>query len=214
MDQPTLAYVPYGKIVATGVSAEEYMSRYAADHYEWVRGYVIQMSPSSLRHQRRLQYLEDVLKAYFALNPIGQVITETFVMRLDSTQSRREPDLMVVLNDNSGELTDTAMIGPADICIEVVSPESATRDYGEKYTEYEAGGVAEYWIIDPQREQCRFHRLGEDGFYKQIDLDNEHYTTPLLPKLVVDVPTLWQDPLPNYFQIGEAVKKMFKGSST
>jgi Uma2 family endonuclease len=121
---------------------------------------------------------------------------------------------MVILQSNPGTLTDTAMVGPADICIEIVSPETTTRDYGEKYTEYEAGGVAEYWIIDPQREQCRFHRLGEDGFYKQIDLDNEHYTTPLLPKLVVDVPTLWQDPLPDYFQIGEAVKKMFRGSST
>ena len=40
------------------------------------------------------------------------------------------------------------MNGAADICIEVISPESVIRDRGEKFEEYERGGVGEYWIFD------------------------------------------------------------------
>jgi Uma2 family endonuclease len=41
------------------------------------------------------------------------------------------------------------MDGAADIVIELVSPESVHRDYGEKLYEYEQAGVPGYWIIDP-----------------------------------------------------------------
>lgn len=62
----------------------------------------------------------------------------------------REPDVQVILDNYPGEFTEIGMIGPADICIEIVSPESVTRDRGEKFSEYEQAGVTEYWIIDPE----------------------------------------------------------------
>ena len=55
------------------------------------------------------------------------------------------------------------MLGAADLCVEVVSPESVTRDCREKLTEYEQAGVREYWLIDPFRTQARFHRLTDHG---------------------------------------------------
>lgn len=58
-----------------------------------------------------------------------------------------------------------AIIGPADICIEVVSEERIARDHGEKFAEYEKAGVREYWIVDPLRDTCRFNRLNEAGVY-------------------------------------------------
>ncbi|MGF1507841.1 MAG: Uma2 family endonuclease [Anaerolineae bacterium] len=119
------------------ISAEEYMATYAHDFHEWVNGEVIKMSPVSLKHDRLADYLRNLLTAYLALNPIGQVVAAPFVMRIDITNSRREPDLQVILNSNPGELTDIAMVGAADICIEVVSAESVVRDYGHKFAEYE-----------------------------------------------------------------------------
>ncbi len=200
---------PRGQIVATGVSADEYMERYAADFHEWVRGYVIKMSPVALKHASIDDYFGDLLKAYFALNPIAQVIGAPFVMRVDATNSRREPDLQVILKSNAGELTETYMHGPADIVIEIVSTESVSRDYGEKFEEYEEGGVGEYWIIDPIRTQTYFYRRDENGIYRLILPDADgNYRTPLLPELVLHVPTLWQEPLPDYFAIGEAVRAM------
>ena len=165
--------VPSGEIVATDVSAEEYMQHYAADFHEWVKGTVIKMSPVSLKHLANLtEYLNFLLAAYFALRPIGKLINQPFVMRVDATESRREPDLQIVLEDNPGELSETAMIGAADICIEVVSKESTARDYGDKFDEYEQGGVREYWIIDPIRQECRFNRLNDAGVYNAVTIED------------------------------------------
>ncbi len=201
--------LPAGQIVAVNVSADEFMARYAETHHEWVRGMVLRMSPASLIHDALTSYLRKLLEAYFDLNPVGKVVSEPFVMRLEAAGSFREPDLQVILRDNPGELTDTAMIGPADICIEVVSPESVARDYGDKFAEYEKAGVREYWIIDPLRQRVQFNRLDGD-VYSAVALDeNARYHTPLLPRLVVHVPTLWKDDLPGFFAIGQAVQAMF-----
>jgi Uma2 family endonuclease len=203
--------LPSSEIVATNVSAEDYMEHYAEEHHEWVKGVVVKMAPVSLKHVVLTDYIRQVLKAYFSLNPIGTVVGEPFVMHVAATDSYREPDLQVILNSNPGELTDTAMIGPADICIEVVSPTSVTRDYGKKFEEYEKGGVREYWIIDPLREDCRFYRLDKNGIYRPFYPDDDgHYQTPNLPKLMLHVPMFWQEELPDFFAIGRAVQTMFK----
>jgi Uma2 family endonuclease len=210
-EQAGVAVSSAGGVVVAQVSAEEYMERYAADHYEWVKGVAIKMTPVSLKHDSLRHYLRQLLDAYFSLNPIGIVIGEPFVMRLETTASYREPDLQVILNSNPGNLTDTAMLGPADICIEVVSQESVTRDYGEKFEEYEKGGVGEYWIIDPAREVCHFYRLQESKLYTVCNPDEQgFYRTPRLPLLVLHVPTLWQEKLPDFFAIGQTVQEMIK----
>jgi Uma2 family endonuclease len=210
---PAPATLPSGEIVAADVTYDDYMAQYAADFHEWVQGVVIKMSPISLIHAELVDYFRDILRAYFSYNPIGRVVGEPFVMRLETVNSAREPDLQIILNDNPGQLTDTAMIGPADICIEVVSQGSTARDYGDKFKEYEQGGVSEYWIIDPVRQACRFYRLKPDtGFYADIQPDeNGTYITPKLPKLVLHAPTLWLDDLPNAAATFEAVRAMTEG---
>lgn len=192
------AAFPAGEIAVVEVSAEEYMDKYAADFHEWVKGVVIKMPPISFPHVQILHYLIILLEAYFELNPIGRVLSQPFVMEIEAADSKREPDLQVILNSNPGTLTPTKMEGPAEICIEIVLPESVTRDYGDKFVEYEKAGVQEYWIIDPNRTSCHFHRL-----------DNGRCETPLLPRFKLHVPTLWQDELPKTGAVAETVKKMF-----
>jgi len=191
------------------ISAEEYMERYAHDFYEWVKGRLIKMSPVTDIHDLLTGYLYQLFAAYFALNPVGVIRRAPFVMRTDVTESRREPDLQIILKTNPGQLTPTAMIGPADICMEVVSLESVSRDHGEKYEEYEKGGVREYWIFDPIHRETRFNRLNDQKVYLRVEPDADgFYQTPLLPGLRIHTPTLWQDPLPDFFEIGQAVRDM------
>lgn len=193
----------------TLVSAEYYMEHFAANYYEWVNGRLIKISPVTKIHHNLTAYLYVLLETYVSLKDIGEVLIAPFVLRLDESGSYREPDLQVVLNDNPGVMTDTAMIGAANICIEIVSPESVKRDYGDKFAEYEKAGVKEYWIFDPLRKTTRFLRLNEEKVYIDIPPDGEgNYRTPLLPGLIVHVPTLWQDPLPNPAQIVDAVRAM------
>jgi Uma2 family endonuclease len=193
----------------TKISAEEYLDKYAELFYEWVDGVLIMPSPATLKHNDLIFYLSVLLNAYFRLNSIGRVAQSPFLMEVEATNSKREPDLMVILNTNPGQLTETKMIGPADICIEIVSPGSTERDYGEKFSEYEKGGVKEYWLLDSLRREAHFYRLGEDGLYQSQLLDAQgNYRTPMLPNFALHVPILWQTRLPFPDEIVEAVKRM------
>ncbi len=200
-----------GEIIATGVSFEEYLDKYAGDFCELVEGNVIKMSLIHEDHDQLTRYLATLLTAYFEIKPIGRLRQAPFVMKIFPDSPNREPDLQVILNTNQGQLKPTYMDGPADICIEVVSPDSVGRDHGEKLAEYEAGGVGEYWILDPIREESRFYRLNEAGiFIRQEEDEQGNYRTPALPGLVLHVPTLWQEQLPGPIAVAQAVQAMVK----
>ncbi len=203
-----------GKPPVVVTSFEDYLERYAHDYFELVEGQVVKMSPISAVHDAIAFYLRLLLTAYFELRPIGVVKSGPFVMKLATINVSREPDLQVILKSNPGQLTETFMNGPADICIEVVSPESVARDHGEKFQEYEKGKVPEYWIVDPLHRECRFYRLDDKGHYARFTED-EHglYRTPALPDLALHVPTLWQDELPGPVAVIEAVRKMIPSES-
>lgn len=203
------ATFPAGEIVATGVPEDDYLAHLAGEFHEWVRGVVIKITPVSARHDLLSAYLRLLFDAYLEQRPIARAHSQPFVMRLETTGSIREPDLQIVRNDNPGDLTDTGMIGPADVCIEIVSPESEHRDYGEKYLEYERAGVREYWIIDPMRQRALFNRLNDADVYAAIAPDEAgDYRTPVLPGLRLHVPTLWQSDLPGAAATVAAVAKM------
>jgi Uma2 family endonuclease len=205
-----ITYTPSGKIVATSVSEAEYLEKYAEHRCEWVSGTVIKMAPATGRHDETVRYGARLLETYFELRPIGLIRQAPFLMRLP-TGVNREPDLMVILNGNPNQLTATAMNGAADICIEVVSPESVLRDRGEKFEEYEKGGVGEYWIWDILRAEALFYRQNEEGVFIRHDADaDDNYRTPLLPGLVIHVPTLWREKLPGPAATVRAVEAMLK----
>lgn len=195
-----------GDIVALNVSADEYMAQYAEDFHEWVEGVVYKMSPVSGKHDKLSRYLSRLIEGYLAKRPIGELRVAPFVMKLE--KSRREPDLQVILNEGKAKIRETYTDGAADICVEIVSPSNEGKDYGDKLSEYEAGGVREYWIIDPLRKECRFHRLNSEGIYKLSIPEDEIYTTPLLPDFKLDTTIFWQVDLPNLFETAEMLNKM------
>jgi Uma2 family endonuclease len=193
-------------IVATGVSFEDYLEHHAEHRREWLEGVVVKTVAIIERHDMLNSYLRMMLEAYFALNPLAVVRGEPYVMKLPN--SGREPDLMVIMNDNPHPRRKTFMDGPADIVIEILSPGSERTDLGDKFVEYEKGGVREYWIFDHLRRRTFFYRRNEEGlFILHAEGEDGHYTTPLLPKFKLHVPTLWESVLPNFYAIGELVKR-------
>jgi Uma2 family endonuclease len=199
------------EIIATGVSFEEYMEKYAGDFCELVGDKVIKMSPATSDHVLLSGYLFGVFGAYFELNSIGLVMTAPFVMKTSAEARRREPDLQIMLKTNPGMLNPTYMDGSADICIEIISPGTEDTDRGEKFVEYEKGGVAEYWIFDPLRKETLFYRLNTEGVCEpQYADENGNYRTPALPGFILRVPTLWARPLPGPAAIVKAVEAMLK----
>jgi len=166
---------------------------------EWVDGEVIMMSPASNRHQDIAGFLESVLRAFVETRRLGVVRGAPFQMKLE--HSGREPDLLFVANEHLDRLKATYLDGPADLVVEIVSPESVGRDRGEKFYEYAQGGVPEYWLIDPQMERMECYRL--DGRYYQMAFGGQEgrCNARALPGFWLRAEWLWREPLPHPLRV-------------
>lgn len=184
-----------GEILASDVSEETYLRYFAHDFCEYAEGVVIKMSPVTDAHDRITYLLRQMMAAYLELRPIGQVRSAPFTLKLPIDSKRwREPDVMLILNSNDGDLQATFFHGAPDIVIEVVSPESVRRDYAEKLIEYERSGAREYWLIDPERQNAQFYRLSEHGKYRAESLNADgEYESAVLPQLRIPVALLWRE---------------------
>lgn len=185
------------------VSYEEFLRACDEDTLaEWVNGEIVMTSPASRRHQGIVDFLVGVLGAYVQQRELGHVISAPFQMKTGPDLGGREPDVLFIQLDHLSRLRDTYLDGPADLVVEVVSPESRLRDRGEKLAEYELGGVREYWIIDPDKRQVDLFLLGEDGRYERRKPDAQGiYHSTVVPGFWIDAQWLWADPPPKTLSV-------------
>ena len=160
------------------------------------------MSPVNLLHQDLLGFILHLVKRYVEARQLGWVYFAPALMRLATRPSGREPDLMFIATAHADRLRETYVDGPADLVVEIVSPDSHTRDRGEKLVEYEGAGVPEYWVIDPIRHDAGFYRLGDDGRYRLVQPDADgFYHSAALSGFRLGVDWLWQRPLPRIAEV-------------
>ena len=96
------------------------------------------------------------------------------------------------------KLRNTFLDGPADLVLEIVSPDSVTRDNVEKPREYQEAGVPEFWRIDPAKKVASFFQLASDGTYREVVVGQDGiYRSRELPGFWLNVAWLWRDPLPS-----------------
>ena len=167
---------------------------------EWVDGKVIFMSPVSRKHQEISRFLTHLIGLFVETRQLGTLLTAPYAMRLDHRPSAREPDLLFVRTQNFNRLKNTYLDGPADLVVEIISPESIGRDRGEKFAEYEQAGIPEYWLIDPIREQAEFYVL-ENARYRLSPVSNGQFQSPTLPGFSLHPDWFWMDPLPGVVTI-------------
>jgi len=159
-----------------------------------VDGEVVMYSPASKQHQDMTSFLYEMIRAYTRPRQMGEIVQAPFQMKLEHG---REPDLLFVAMEHLNRLRKTYLDGPADLVVEIISPESLVRDRGTKFAEYEAGGVPEYWLLDPLRLWAEFYQLGEEGRYEIAFAGREGvYHSERLPGFWLRVEWLWQEPLP------------------
>jgi len=135
--------------------------------WELIDGVAYDMTPSpSLEHQRVSMHLSTALsrKLSAAKRGGGKGGCEVFAAPLDLFIAGDvfQPDLVVVCDP--AKKTARGIEGPPDLVIEILSPSTASRDLLRKRWAYEAGGVPEYLIVDPQERNGLLLRL-EDGKY-------------------------------------------------
>lgn len=192
---------------STPISFEDFMAWAEGNtHVEWVDGEITLLSPNNLEHHRVLGFLYRLIDAYVRTHQLGEVFLEGVLMRLRTRPSGREPDLLFVAAEHADRLRPTYVDGPADLAVEIVSPDSTERDRVTKLAEYEAAGVPEYWVIDPLYQEADFCQLGADGRYHPISPDSDGvYHSAVLPDFWLQVAWLWQRPFP---AVGELVREI------
>ena len=166
-------------------------------HAEWVHGKMVFMSPVSREHSDVFKFLIKILMAFVEERELGEIHCDPFQMKTGPALPGRSPDLIFVAKENLNRLTTNYLDGPADLAVEVISPESRGRDRGEKFYEYEEGGVKEYWLIDPLRKKAEFYRLDPEGYYRPMEVHPDgRFQSVVLSGFWIKVDWIWQRPLP------------------
>jgi len=190
-------------VAAGEISFEDFLRTYDGIHVEWVAGSVVPMTPVSPRNQRIANFLVAVFQ--LLADATDEIIVLSAPVQMKCGESAREPDVMLLRAANASRVTGAYVDGPADLVVEVISPDSRMRDRGEKFYEYEQAGVGEYWLIEPARRQADQFRLNAEGIYESVPVaPGGRLESPLLPGAWVDPAWLWSDRLPKLNDVQRA----------
>jgi Uma2 family endonuclease len=135
---------------------------------EWVAGEVQAMPPVTDDHDLSVNWFTRVLGLFVESKGLGVVKGPEFMVRFRRQARRRLPDVAFVSGARLGAIRETYIDGAPDLIIEVVSVESAARDWREKYYDYEKAGVREYWIVDRPGRRMEAYAL-KRGKYVRIE---------------------------------------------
>jgi len=195
---------------------EEYLENVdESAHAEWVDGEATIFMPPGDPHQDISGFLGALLRYFLRAYDLGVVRNAPFEMKLRSGRSYREPDLLVITKDHLERLTPTRLDGPADLIVEIVSPDSVGRDRRDKFREYEDAGIPEYWTIDARagRRGIACFALSADGHYVQVLPDDAgRLHSAVLPGFWLDVAWFTGDALPDEIAVLRALAPAVFGS--
>lgn len=163
---------------------------------EWVDGEVVLMSAMSLEQADLFTWLIRLVGGFVEDRGVGKVLGSEFSIRLGRLRRRRNPDVLVVLNHRLPQLRATCLEGPPDIAFEIVSPESVVRDWRDKYEEYQAAGVREYWVIDPTTKRFEAYALRGKKYQQITEDDDGRIVSRVLKGFYLRAVWLWKQPLP------------------
>ena len=149
-----------------------------------VDGKLVLMNPPTVLHFLIAKFLEQALdREIQRLQRPWLTFREAGVQISD--RKSRLTDVCVVTQEQAQELLHSSAVfrSPPLLIVEVVSPESVSRDYRYKRSEYAARGIQEYWIIDPIQAKVTVLTL-VDGLYEESCFAGEEaIASPLFPSL-------------------------------
>lgn len=203
MSQTATATRPVSPDAPPKMTYEEFLEWADEDtHAEWVGGEIIYMSPVSNRHQEISSFLIPYLTMFVQERHLGVIRFESFQMKLVSNLPGREPDILFISNARMADLQNSFLDGPADLVVEIVSPESVYRDTVEKFGEYQRAGVGEYWLLNPMQQTATFFVRGNDALFHSVPPDETgRYHSTVLEGLSLRIGLLWRSPPPTVREV-------------
>ncbi|GAK54389.1 hypothetical protein U14_05674 [Candidatus Moduliflexus flocculans] len=131
-------------------TAADYLRWDDGQRYEILHGGVRAMSPApSWTHQVISGNLEFEIKSYLRSQKRCQVVYAPVDVFL-SDDTVVQPDIIVVCDPQ--KIEKRGCVGAPDLVVEILSPGTAKLDWNDKFKLYEAAGVREYWIVNPEEQ--------------------------------------------------------------
>ncbi|MFD1362142.1 Uma2 family endonuclease [Lentibacillus salinarum] len=137
------------------------------NQYEIVNG-ILELKPSpTTTHQRISQRLE---KALIDSCENEYIIIDSPIDVILSDIETRQPDILMIHRSREHIIEEHAIVGPPDLVVEILSPNSANRDRIMKKESYALFGVPEYLIVDYNNETIEQYVLKSGS--RQYELIN------------------------------------------
>ncbi|MEM9212855.1 MAG: Uma2 family endonuclease [Cyanobacteria bacterium P01_F01_bin.150] len=179
-------------VTARSMSFEDYLTYEdkTDNRYEWIDGVLVQMPPESEPNA----WLALALQLYFINTGLVKPrLTHRYNCEIEvptfKTQQPRNrfPDFVILQPEHIAltqkRLTIRMEMPPPLFVMEVVSPGSSNRarDYKDKRQQYEALGIPEYWLLDPEQQQVTVLSLEDNGYRERCFKGNQIIRSPLFP---------------------------------
>ena len=146
------------------------------------------MAPAPIpSHQIISSRIEDALRRWVSRRRLGLVLYAPVDVVL-TPKLVYQPDVFFISKQRLHLITDRIQ-GAPDLVVEIVSSGRRKHDYKDKKDNYEAHGVKEYWIIDPDKEHIEVWWLNEEKFFELLGRcsGKEQAASKILPGFKVGV---------------------------
>ncbi|HVY71494.1 MAG TPA: Uma2 family endonuclease [Verrucomicrobiae bacterium] len=153
-------------------------------HADLIEGKIFMHSPVSRKHSRLVNFLSSLLTIYLEQEDLGELHREVVAVRLGVRETFL-PDLAYFTKGQVARLAETHAPFAPTFVAEVLSPSTASNDTEHKFAAYEAHGVQEYWILDPQKLAHRFYRRAGDMF-EEFAVDDDRVDSVGIPGFWVE----------------------------
>jgi len=178
------------KITEKLLTFEEYLAYNDGtdNRYELVDGRLELMNPPTFRHLLVTKFVEQIFDAEIKRLGLPWLCFREAGIRTGWRKSRLS-DLYIVPVEQVRDFLDRSAVTeiPPLLAVEVVSPESVSRDYRFKRSEYAALEIPEYWIVDPMNSKVTV-LLWEDGLYEEtVFMGNQNIVSRIFPELLLTV---------------------------
>lgn len=143
-------------------TVEDYMKIPDERRVELIDGVIYDMASPSVPHQLIAGELYFQMKSFIREKKKDCVpFIAPFDVQLDcDNKTMVEPDVLVVCHTE--RLNRKRLFGAPDFAAEVLSPSTRKRDMSLKRNKYEAAGVREYWLVDPEKDRVISYVFGEE----------------------------------------------------
>ncbi len=131
---------------------------------ELVDGFLEFLPMPQRSHELILEFIFFAMRKFVIAGRLGEIFRSGRRLKLRNLNIR-EPDIVFVPFSKVDPSDENYALG-ADLVLEIVSGTSKDRerDWVDKFQDYAAAGIEEYWIVDPQLKTISVLNL-KDGTY-------------------------------------------------